>query len=150
MFYQMCPVSIFPYKDSVNILFIIPFLVDCFWHDKLTLYQFVQVPVSHDNHTAFVYDVDSAGFVVTQDHRYYALLSHGELDLYGHKTIQFCQLSFPLYQMEETPNCTALFFKKSLDLAEVHCLQKSVPLTGLLQSICLTINGWYTPPTSGN
>ena len=110
----------------------------------------MQVPVPHDNHTAFVYDADSAGIAVTQDHRYYVLLSQGELDLYDSKTIQFCQLSSPLYQMEETPNCMALLFKKSLDLAEVHCLQNSVPLTGLLQSICLTINGWYTPPTNGN
>ena len=110
----------------------------------------MQVPVLHDNHTAFVNDADSAGIAVTQDPHYYALLSLGELHLYDHKPIQFCQLFFPLYQMEETPNCTALLFKKSLDLAEVHCLQKSVPLSGLLQSICLTINGWYTPPTSGN
>ena len=69
-FYQTCPVSIYPYKDSVTILFTIPFLVDCFWHDKLTLYQFVQVPVPHANHIAFVYDIDSAGIAVTQDHRY--------------------------------------------------------------------------------
>ena len=110
----------------------------------------MQVLVPHDNQTAFVYDIDSVGFAVTQDHRYYTLLSQGELDLYGHKTIQFCQLSSPLCQMEETPNCMALLFKKSLDLAEVHCLQKSEPLTGLLQSICLTINGWYTPLTNGN
>ena len=110
----------------------------------------MQVPVPHDNHTAFVYDIDSAGIAVTQDHRYYALLSQGVLDLYGHKTIQFCQLSSPLYQMEETPNGMVLLVKKSLDLAEVHCLLNSVPLTGLLQSIHLTINGWYTPPINGN
>ena len=127
LFYQMCPVSILPYKDSVIIVFIIPFLVDSFWRDKLTLYQFLQVPVAHDNHTAFVYDIDAAGIAVTKDHRYYALLSQGELDLCGQKTIQFCQFSSPLYEMEETLNCMTSLFKKSIDLAEEHCLLKSVP-----------------------
>ena len=127
LFYQMCPVIILPYKDSVIIVFIIPFLGDSFWRDKLTLYQFLQVPVAHDNHTAFVNDIDAAGIAVTKDHRYYALLSQGELDLCGQETIQFCQFSSPLYEMGETPNCMTSLFKKSIDLAEEHCLLKSVP-----------------------